>query len=693
MVWNPFCQDGEMPPTICGSDVTLSKVTIPTECDYERNCIPLFKRLEDQEWDVVISFLDTGFWPYHFVKDPLSPQEQVRTWVTRVTNTHPPRTVWSQLPLHLALVTGAPLDVIYRLVNLYPGSVSCSDDEKMLPLHLALKHGAHEDVLDLLLETFPDAVKVRGKRNRSTLEYAMNTPIWARALVLTAFLEQNGAGKRRLLFLDNLSKFKESQVEDLHEILVVLDREKDIAETELERVVHELQEIRKQLLDRDAELQEAKLSAELAVVLKKTDQPEDLDDAQRIQLLEEAIKEMQATEFRMVDEETALRNDLDAIKVYVARSCDKHALINLKNHIVALAVRRMQYAQAQTKAEMESLKQTLCYNLKFVEGKSKEEVEAMQLVVNGLNSIKFEEETQEGLLELKNDLAPLKDDLKEKREAGRVRTELQILRRLLAKELVHSDDMETDDLVALTAIIATMKETDLGQAELEDLLIIKKKARRMKLTVLSKTFSRQTERDAIEIHSEVNELRTSAEGDSKIRLESMASSLAKMAMPDIESKINDAKELRREIKFAVKFRRGLMAMREEVKIFEALAKLKRELKLHQMLLASQFEKASGDQKEDLKAMRILVDQLIESTLEFKSSNNLTTLKKQLQNIKFIGKTKNIKDAEIKRKQIYSLIDKQLQQAGEKAVSSIQDSLNFGMLIMQLSEYLTTDVCY
>lgn len=692
MVWNPFCQDGEVPPTICGSDVTQSKVTIPTECDYERNCIPLFKRLEDQEWDAVISFLDTGFWPYHFVKDPVSPQEQVRTWVTRVTNTHPPRTVWSQLPLHLALVTSAPLDVIYRMVNLYPASVSCSDDEKMLPLHLALKHGAHEDVLDLLLETFPDAVKVRGKRNRSTLEYAMNTPIWARALVLTAFLEQNGAGKRRLLFLDNLSKFKESQLEDLHEILVVLDREKEIAETELERVVQELQETRKKMLDRDAELHEAKLSAELALVLK-TGQQEDPDDAQRIQLLEEAILEIQATELRMVEEETALRNDLEAIKVYVTRSCDKHALINLKNHIVALAVRRMQYAQAQTKAEMESLKQTLCYNLKFVEGKSKEEVEAMQLVVNGLNSIKFEEETQEGLLELKHDLAPLKDDLKEKREAGKIRTELQILRRLLAKELVHSDDMETEDLVALTAIIATMKETDLGQVELEDLLTIKQKARRMKLTVQSKTFSRQTERDAIEIQSAVNELRTSAEGDSKSRLESMASSLAKMVIPDFESKLNDAKELRREMKLAVKFRRGLMAMREEVKTFEALAKLKRELKIHQMLLATQFEKATGDQKEDLRAMRTLVDQMIESTLEFKSSNNFRTLKKQLQNIKFTGKTKNIKDAETKRKEIYSLIDKQLQKPGDKAFSSIQDSLNFGMLVMQLSEYLTTDVCY
>lgn len=110
------------------------------ECTYEK-CTPLFRRVEHAEWADVVAFLDTGYWPGDFFVDSISPEEQAKTWVYRFHDTPDEdgkrKLRWSQLPLHLALVLKAPFPVIQKLLEIYPESVRCTDDQKMLPLHLA----------------------------------------------------------------------------------------------------------------------------------------------------------------------------------------------------------------------------------------------------------------------------------------------------------------------------------------------------------------------------------------------------------------------------------------------------------------------------------------------------------------------------------------------------------------------------
>ena len=129
------------------------------ETTYEK-CTPLYRRIERAEWGEILSFLDTGYWPNDFFIDPVSPEVQAKTWVYRFNDTDDStasttansdddgagvvkkkkkkrRLRWSQLPLHLSLVMRAPFLVIKRLVEVYPESVRCTDDQKMLPLHLA----------------------------------------------------------------------------------------------------------------------------------------------------------------------------------------------------------------------------------------------------------------------------------------------------------------------------------------------------------------------------------------------------------------------------------------------------------------------------------------------------------------------------------------------------------------------------
>ena len=51
----------------------------------------------------------------------------------------------------------APFDVVKKLIEAYPESVRCADDQDMLPLHYAFRFGSEDKVLAYVLEEFPQA--------------------------------------------------------------------------------------------------------------------------------------------------------------------------------------------------------------------------------------------------------------------------------------------------------------------------------------------------------------------------------------------------------------------------------------------------------------------------------------------------------------------------------------------------------
>ena len=70
------------------------------ECDYDTNLTPLYEAIEERAWIAVNQFLHSGYWPESLFADPMSPEEQARTWVTRY-ETRPDgskKVRWSQLP-------------------------------------------------------------------------------------------------------------------------------------------------------------------------------------------------------------------------------------------------------------------------------------------------------------------------------------------------------------------------------------------------------------------------------------------------------------------------------------------------------------------------------------------------------------------------------------------------------------------
>ena len=64
----------------------------------------------------------------------------------------------SVLPIHEALVAGAPVHVIQALLEAYPDCVFCKESSyQRLPLHCACRKNAMPEVVDLLLKKYADA--------------------------------------------------------------------------------------------------------------------------------------------------------------------------------------------------------------------------------------------------------------------------------------------------------------------------------------------------------------------------------------------------------------------------------------------------------------------------------------------------------------------------------------------------------
>jgi hypothetical protein len=182
------------------AETTTKAIEEPRECDYEQNCIKLYAVIEKRNFTVALVFLNTGLWPGDYFKDKLLPKDHLKTWVTRFEGTGSERKVaWSQLPIHLALIQGAPYELIAKMVDMYPSSTRCTDNQLMLPLHLAMRHGSSDRVLECLIRAFPDAVYTTGKNDQTPIEFAKRGPNKIRAAILEAFIKGDNKKSKNII--------------------------------------------------------------------------------------------------------------------------------------------------------------------------------------------------------------------------------------------------------------------------------------------------------------------------------------------------------------------------------------------------------------------------------------------------------------------------------------------------------------
>ena len=80
--------------------------------------------------------------------------------------------------------------VIRKLVECYPKSIQCTDNEGMLPIHLAFGFGSSDQVLAFLLEPFPGSINERGLGGRLPYQCCELGPNKARGAVFDAVVDQ-----------------------------------------------------------------------------------------------------------------------------------------------------------------------------------------------------------------------------------------------------------------------------------------------------------------------------------------------------------------------------------------------------------------------------------------------------------------------------------------------------------------------
>jgi hypothetical protein len=212
--------------------------TATFECDYDKNPSSLYQAMESKAWVPTLEFFETGKWQSSLLfsgEDPLPPERQARTWVTRFESDGKVR--WSQLPLHAALIFGAPFKIIATLVTLYPQGVRCTDDQHMLPLHLAMKFGAEDTVVRLLIEHFPQSLFTKDIRGR--LPTQMDGPRKDRTIIMDEIVNvttKTLQKKHGLVLQDELAELKDDLV-----LQNKLNAEQETQKKELEIKFHRTQ--------------------------------------------------------------------------------------------------------------------------------------------------------------------------------------------------------------------------------------------------------------------------------------------------------------------------------------------------------------------------------------------------------------------------------------------------------------------
>ena len=162
------------------------------ERDYEKNPTQLFVYIQQRAWGLALTHLqkcpdEAKIWVYLKVKSEKAPDVpdadtnkealvvQHSSLVVHDGNTTP-KMRWRLLPLHAAIVLGAPSEVTEAIIRAYPNAAKKRDERGSLPVHLAASRldvdSEGEKIVLQLFGTFPDSIDFLDSKGRSPTELA-----------------------------------------------------------------------------------------------------------------------------------------------------------------------------------------------------------------------------------------------------------------------------------------------------------------------------------------------------------------------------------------------------------------------------------------------------------------------------------------------------------------------------------------
>jgi len=135
---------------------------LASEVDYDKNPTDLFQALEARQWQYALSMVGSD--SKHFKKD-------CSTWVVAKGKKKGAALRFRALPLHAAVVFGAPDNLTKAVLEAYPLAARGRDVKGRLPIHLACEHDVSDEVLLLLVNAFPKAFYAKDKLEKTPLDY------------------------------------------------------------------------------------------------------------------------------------------------------------------------------------------------------------------------------------------------------------------------------------------------------------------------------------------------------------------------------------------------------------------------------------------------------------------------------------------------------------------------------------------
>ena len=135
-----------------GDDDPLTVLMKPVD-----NPTDLFKALQTRDWGAALDCLH---------RNPT----EAKTWIYRETDFPENEMRWKMLPLHTAIVLGAPAYLIIELLQAYPDATKQWDLNRSLPIHLAASRIDIDDdserILYHMLKAFPESAGVENGKGR-----------------------------------------------------------------------------------------------------------------------------------------------------------------------------------------------------------------------------------------------------------------------------------------------------------------------------------------------------------------------------------------------------------------------------------------------------------------------------------------------------------------------------------------------
>lgn len=490
---------------------------------------------------------------YATFKDPMSPSTQVRTWVTRFEKDSDYQIKWSQLPLHLALVMDAPVEVVRRLVRLYPVSIRCTDDQHMLPLHLSLRQGCSDEVVDFLTHEFPEAIHAKGKEHRSVVDCAMRSrKRRARARMLNYFVQANHDAEGRELYgVKSLMDEKDAEIYDLHSKLTDLETVRSLVEYEMAQKIEELALNNSKL---EAQLDAIKLTSGVSdfgpvhSALERyhsaslAQEQKDRNESSLLRDLDHTTRELSLNQQRAQQQEERLRRDLEDIEIHIARSKTEDDLTHLKRKMETLKTFRLEHTKASTKEEIDSLKARLRSNQNDMSTTSSTERK-----LTDLQSREAHAETSEELQNLSNDMALLKNEMRRKRELARTKADLVSMKQNFVNNLNsrwrtggQSQVIAQEDAVLeqLKTILASKQVSSLEKMSPDELVSERIELAKLKSEIQTRLLHSQVQQDFHDLNLTLAEQLETSTLSNKKELRAVEKAVKKINDTGFENKSN-----------------------------------------------------------------------------------------------------------------------------------------------------------